>query len=140
MFRRMNENARPLCHQLHYLQMASEKLAKAYLCDPVNKRPPQVHDVLVRFLRKARSRREFVRASRMTQAQFRSFVDGLLPLADAIEKLAPAGGPDKPNAEYPWQAAGSVVCPLDYTYPSLSLKTPKMRGLLKFITICLNIA
>ena len=29
MFRWMNENARSLCHQLHYLQMASEKLAKA---------------------------------------------------------------------------------------------------------------
>lgn len=139
-FRWMNENARPLCHQLHYLQMASEKLAKAFLCDRGNRRPPQVHNVLVTFLRVAKLRGEFRRACKMSKPQFRSFIDGLLPLADAVEKLAPAAGPDNPNPEYPWEAAGSVVSPLDYAYPSLNLKTPKMQKFRNFIWTCLNIA
>lgn len=135
----MNENGRPLCHQLHYLQMATEKLAKGFLCDPGNKRPPQVHNVLVCFLRIAKSRSEFRQASQMTKSQFTSFINGLLPLADAVEKLAPAAGPDKPNPEYPWRAGGSVISPLDYTYPSLNLKTPKMQNFRNFIRTCLNI-
>jgi hypothetical protein len=136
----MNENARPLCHQLHYLQMASEKLAKAFLCDPGNRRPRQVHNALVTFLRIAKSRRDLRRASKMSKPQFRSFIDGLLPLANAVEKLAPAAGPDKPNPEYPWQTGESVISPLDYAYPSLNPKTPKMQKFRNFIWTCLNIA
>ena len=138
-FRWMNENGRPLCHQLHYLQMATEKLAKGFLCDPGNKRPPQVHNVLTTFLRIARSKREFRQASQMAKSQFTSFIDGLLPLANSVEKLAPAAGPDKPNAEYPWRAGESVISPLDYTYPLLNLKVPKMQKFRNFIRTCLNI-
>ena len=57
----------PLCHRLHYLQMATEKLAKGFLTPPGGARYGKTHDAFVRFLRVAKGRPEFQAVS-----QFRS--------------------------------------------------------------------
>jgi hypothetical protein len=38
-YKKLNELRLPLCHKLHYLQMATEKLAKAYQCNNRNTPP-----------------------------------------------------------------------------------------------------
>ena len=139
-FRWMNTNSRPLCHQLHYLQMAAEKLAKAFLCGPNNRRPQTTHTTLVRFMRATKTRQEFRNAGRMTKHQFKRSIDGLLPTADAVEKLAPEGSGVRPNPEYPWETAGTVTCPLDYDYPTLNINSPQTQKLLKFIRLCMDVA
>ncbi len=46
----MRENA-AFCHQLHYLQMATEKLAKGFSTSPGGPQPLKVHRGFVNFLR-----------------------------------------------------------------------------------------
>jgi len=119
--------------------MASEKLAKAFLCGPDNKRPPTGHNALVRFMRTAKTRREFRNATGMTRSQFANSIDGLIPTADVVERLVPEGSGVRPNPEYPWETAGSVISPLDYDYPMLDIKSPKAQKFLKFIRLCIDI-
>jgi hypothetical protein len=55
----LNEQGAPLCHRLHYLQMATEKLAKGFQSDPAtNNRPIRSHAAFVRFMQLAKSRPE----------------------------------------------------------------------------------
>ena len=89
------------CHKLHFLQMACEKVAKAYRLRDT-KSPV---DELV---------------SRHTG--FAKFVPS--------EKLAPATGHRPPaidrqatpeNAEYPWERGDEVIAPCEHKFPSLDL-------------------
>lgn len=50
-----------ICHKLHYLQMATEKLAKAFLSPHTGGAPPRVHTALARFLRMTMGRPEIRR-------------------------------------------------------------------------------
>ena len=120
--------------------MAAEKLAKAFLCGSDNRQPPTTHNTLVRFMRIAKGMRVFRNASGMRQPQFRSFIDGLLPTAEAIEKLVPEGSGVRPNPEYPWETSETVISPLGYDYPMLDLKSLKTQKLLEFIRMCISIA
>lgn len=75
----------PLCHRLHYLQMTTEKLAKAFLTPPGG-RYPNTHDAFVRFVRVVRGRQDYRAAFGFSQAaQYHAYLDSLLPLAQAIE-------------------------------------------------------
>lgn len=131
----------PLCQRLHYLQMASEKLAKAFLPSlKSSARPARVHSVFVKFLRTSKSFRQIRSASGIRDdRQFRAYIAGLLSTAHELENLAPVGDVDKPNPEYPWESSGQVISPLDYPFGSLQLADPKMVRLLKFIDMCLKI-
>ncbi len=83
-----------MCQKLHYLQMASEKLAKAFLCPMTGETPPPVqHKILVRFLRLSKGRPEIRRQLGYTQdyRAYCSYVDSLLDIAQRIEDLAPVG-------------------------------------------------
>ena len=140
MFQWMNRKAHPLCHQLHYLQMTAEKLAKAFLCGVNNRRPPTVHDALLRFMRTAKNMRGPRNASGMTKSQFGSYIDGLLPTADAIEKLVPEGNAVRSNPEYPWETAKTVISPLNYGFPGLDIRSPTTQKFLHFIKLCMDIA
>lgn len=95
------------CHVLHYFQMATEKLSKAYLWRS-GKPPPKVHTGFVRFLRAVLDRKEddlnriaaifgFGRADDIT-----NWVRSALPLAYRVMNSAPAEANDGPNPEYPW--------------------------------------
>ncbi|MBN1554869.1 MAG: hypothetical protein JXA11_08990 [Phycisphaerae bacterium] len=136
----LNEKRKPLCHQLHFLQMASEKLAKAWLC-PKNgvDRPPSTHNMLIRFLEQAKSIRKIRSACNMRQkgTQYKAYIDGLRPLAQKIESLAPAGSIDKPNPEYPWCSATSVICPVDYSFHDIN-NTMRISKFCRFLKTCID--
>ena len=128
----------PLCHQLHYLQMVAEKIAKSFLCEGTKKRPPRTHKVFVQFLMVCRKTRRFRDSVRMGKQQFHAYIGGLLDAGRAVEELAPAGDVDKPNPEYPWELGGKVASPLDYPFTAVRLKRPEMARLLSFLDICLK--
>ena len=133
-------NQAPLCQSLHYLQMATEKMAKGFLTRPGGSRYGRTHDAFVRFMRAARTRPEFQAASGFTRSsQFIAYVDSLLDIAQRIEDLSPEGI-DHPNPEYPWETNGMIVIPLEYPFAELTLDGPKMVKLLQFIDDCFAIA
>jgi len=114
----------PLCYQLHYLQMATEKLAKAFRCHP-NGPPKRVHTAFVPFLiwstRDSVIRREL--GFPKNQQAYTSYINSLRPVAEKIEALAPAGGNlYQVNAEYPWiDPSGAITVPVDNPFPHIDL-------------------
>ena len=118
-----------MCQKLHYLQMATEKLAKAFLSSPSDK-PPNVHKAIVRFLQTCKSRPEIRRQLGFDNQHeaFRLYIDSILDLAGRIEDLAPVGGQERLNPEYPWlDGAGSVIAPASYGFSEFG-----QQELLKF--------
>ena len=129
----------PDCQRLHYLQMTTEKLAKALLTTINGPRPAMTHDAFVRFMRSAWSDPAVREVAGMAHRdQFRAFLRGLEALAQAIENLSPEG-PDHPNPEYPWEASGTIISPLDHTFVELNLASPKMGKMLRFVEQCLTL-
>jgi hypothetical protein len=115
----------PICHELHYLQMACEKLAKAYrlrdTTSPVEELVSK-HSGFAKFLVPfciAVLKDEY----RGKDAQLRNIISRARAIAREIEKLAPAidclAAPE--NAEYPWERDGRVTAPCAYGFPSLEL-------------------
>jgi len=119
-FTEFNRARKPACQRLHYLQMATEKLAKAFLCSRKDRPPKPTHAAFVRLLKVIKGRPEI--RSKLgyggNYSAFVSYIDSILDLAERIESLAPEGTRlDRPNPEYPWTTAtGDVVCPLDYPF------------------------
>lgn len=116
----------PACHALHFLQMATEKLAKAYRFrdtatseDALLTKHVGFQKFLNSFLLSPQMRDEF--AGR--HAQLAAIRKGLAPIALAVERLAPAvareGSPG--NAEYPWELGESVVAPVDHDFHEVLL-------------------
>lgn len=116
------------CHQLHYLQMACEKLAKAYRLrdegvdvDETVSKHTGFEKFIAAFLLCPTMNAEY----RGKDAQRKELLKSARSFARAIERLAPAidrtATPE--NAEYPWEweAGKSVVAPCEYEYPTLSL-------------------
>jgi hypothetical protein len=112
-----------VCHSLHYLQMASEKIAKAYSMR--NPKGPSL-DTLTKSHAGAPSD-EFVkkyftdnRATRFRdkKAQLNEIVIGLGGLAREINKLHPSVDPDKnpQNVEYPWSDGTRLRVPCKHTF------------------------
>lgn len=105
------------CHRIHYLQMATEKLAKAFFWragSPVKKR----HDFFVRFVQVIGNRADVGRAIGIKPSGFwRSYAAGVLPVAQAIESMAPSEAGDGPNAEYPWPREAPEHAPATFDFP-----------------------
>ncbi len=127
------------CHALHYLQMACEKIAKAYRLRDTAADPDELmrgHVGFPRFIR-AFCKAPQVKAIYEGQAaHLRSLEKSAFQLAQEVEKLAPAADrtarPD--NAEYPWAAGDLAVVPAHYAYPNLSLLRQKGgRAFLKIV-------
>lgn len=130
----------PVCHSLHYLQMATEKLAKGFLTPPGGARYARTHDALIKFMRLSKTRPEFQAACRFNQSsQFSAYVDSLLSMAQQVENLSPEGE-DHPNPEYPWEIKSVIVIPMEYNFKDLALDNPKMIKLLQFVDDCFKIA
>ena len=128
----------PLCHQLHYLQMATEKLSKALTTEGAA-RPARTHNALVKFLQTAKARPDFQRAFGYgDHTQFAAVINGLLPQAQLVEDLSPEG-PDHPNPEYPWEAGGNIITPLDHPFASARFDNLRMAKLLKFLDKCFEL-
>jgi hypothetical protein len=130
----------PICHELHYLQMACEKIAKAYRCRDT---AANLEELLARHVGFSKFMGSFLaspclkEAYKGRDAQRREVAKLARALAREIEKLAPAidrvASPE--NAEYPWQSGENIVAPCQYDYPQLSLlMTAGGRTFLKLVT------
>lgn len=96
------------CHQLHYFQMITEKLSKAYFWR-FGKPPEKSHKGFSKFMRvllksnKKRDRDKLARIFGFKKfEEFQSWTANVMPAINSIEKLAPALAGEGPNAEYPW--------------------------------------
>ena len=109
------------CHRLHFLQMAAEKVCKAYLVaanghENVRKSHAYVASTLPLL---ARQFYGVAREAELQQWQVRA----IRHFAQEIELLAPAcddGGTREDNSEYPWLNAGAEVqAPCRYNFPRI---------------------
>jgi hypothetical protein len=122
------------CHQLHYLQMVTEKLGKAYFWRTGT--PPRTsHASFVRFLQALDSRpiRDGDRIAGLLgfgRAQdLENWIPTITPLAYDLERLAPnLAGFNSPNPEYPWPHAAPVNAPASYRFKVWSELTDTGRG------------
>ena len=125
-------------HQLHYLQMVTEKLAKGLLCEPGSRvAPPASHMGFVKFLRVAKQSAAIRdRLGYSSWPPFRAFVDSIMPLARSVEQLAPSSaGMNAPNPEYPWQEphSGEVIAPADFAFVTFDAADPRMVKLNRLV-------
>ncbi len=128
----------PVCHGLHYLQMACEKLAKAYR---LRDSKAEVDALVSRHTGFARFVGPFLSTVlkdeyRGKEAQLRGLIKCHRLIAREIEKLAPAIDrttvPE--NTEYPWERDVEVIAPCRYAFPSLQLLTqPGGRAFLNLV-------
>ncbi len=122
------------CHQLHYLQMVTEKLGKAYFWR--TGRPPRTtHASFVRFLqaldnRPARDADRIAGLLGFGRSQdLEAWIPTITPLAYDLERLAPnLAGFNSPNPEYPWPHAAPVNAPVSYPFKVWSDLTDTGRG------------
>ncbi len=109
-------------HELHYLQMTTEKLARGYQADP-REEPRHTHKGFSAFLKTLKHNPEIRRQLGYADKKeaFASYIKALEPLAEQIEKLAPSLTPAGPNAEYPWWNPGmqSVLAPAEFDFRSI---------------------
>jgi hypothetical protein len=129
----------PACHELHYLQMACEKIAKAYRCRDTAANLEELlkkHVGFAKFIGSFLASPSIKEAYRGRDAQLREVSRFSRALAREIEKLAPAvdrAGPPE-NSEYPWETGEGVISSCQYSYPRLSLLTSAGgRTLLKIL-------
>jgi hypothetical protein len=126
------------CHLLHYLQMATEKLSKAYLWRSGHA-PPKSHTGFVRFLRALLDRPQLDRIADILGFRrgedLENWVRRAQVLAYSLQNIAPAEAGDGPNPEYPWPHAAPANCPMDHAFAlwnQLS-NTGQGRKLMEFV-------
>ncbi|MEO6434527.1 MAG: hypothetical protein ABIP55_02045 [Tepidisphaeraceae bacterium] len=132
----------PDCQQLHFLQMACEKICKAYLCGQgIDLRALQSSHAYVAISLPLIARQQFARQSQQIQASRSWVIAAIRVLARKIELLAPAvrdGGAQPSNCEYPWESAtGTVIAPVDHNFQLNLLYEAAGRHLIKVLyTAC----
>jgi hypothetical protein len=119
----LNERVVHVCHPLHYLQMACEKIGKAYRCRNTETELAQLfsrHVGFEKFLRMYLASPAVRALYKGKMAQLRVIRRNSLHLAREIEKLAPAvdRGSSPENAEYPWAAGDAILAPCDSSTPA----------------------
>lgn len=109
------------CHLLHYLQMATEKLSKAYLWRSGHA-PPKSHTGFVRFL-KALLDRRITELDRIAKAlafgrseDLDRWASQVQTLAYALQNIAPSEAGNGPNPEYPWPHETPMDCPARHAF------------------------
>lgn len=124
------------CHALHYLQVATELLGKAYAW---RTGPTKLtHRAFVAFLRslsqnsKARNQLGYEGKNGAWKHMLRKSE----PLAEQIEDLAPALAGDNPNPEYPWPPDNPTQTPVEFEFPIWTelTTTPHGHQFIKLIT------
>lgn len=142
-FQRLNDSPTDYCHRLHYMQMATEKLAKSLLSPPHSDPPEASHAAFVRMLQVLKTRKDVRRQLGFRHtAAYRAYLDSLLELASRVERLAPSlAGPNEPNPEYPWRDSKTqdVIVPAQFAFDEFDLKNPKMLKLAALVGALLRI-
>lgn len=132
------------CHRLHLLQMACEKLAKAYRFRDTDTSPASLLTQHVGFAKFINS---FLLSPQVRErfegklAQLRAIQKECNRIAREVEQLAPAvdRGNSPQNAEYPWWDGSEIITPCHYVYPKLSLlRESGGRAFLKYIRLALD--
>jgi hypothetical protein len=130
------------CHSLHYLQMATEKLAKAYFWRS-NTPPPKSHAGFVQFLRflgAVRNDRDRIADSFSFKRfeDFQTWIKSTLPIAYELEHLTPDLASDGPNPEYPWPHSLPSTAPVHHHFQIWEkLVTGQGRSLMRVIQIAI---
>lgn len=123
------------CHRLHFLQMAAEKVCKAYLTasnghSNVRKSHAYVAKNLPLIARVVYSSV----GNRMAAWEISQIKD----LAHEIQLLAPAcddGDVRLDNSEYPWQdRVGNILVPSEYSFPNID-DSSQNRTIVKLIRL-----
>ena len=106
----------PVCHALHYLQMATEMLGKAHAWK--HGAPGNTHRAFVSFLRRIMNNRGAQKqlGYERRNEHWKQLIRKSVPLAERVEDLAPALSPDAPNPEYPWPRAAPHTSPAEYAF------------------------
>ncbi|MEO6812140.1 MAG: hypothetical protein ABI353_23775 [Isosphaeraceae bacterium] len=106
----------PVCHRLHYLQMSTEKLAKAYFWK--NSGAAALgHASFVKFIRSIATKRQVVtKLGFMNLESFGEWIKDVSDLAYELERLAPALANDGPNPEYPWPRREPRHAPIEHDF------------------------
>jgi hypothetical protein len=127
----------PVCHELHYLQMCTEKLSKAYYQTDLR----TGHAAFRRFLTDLPSNPNALGPLGFaTTADLTKWRGSVKAIVDAIEDLAPAIA-DKnnlPNPEYPWPKANPTMAPVDHSFAAevyTRLDVQAKSGLPLFLTV-----
>lgn len=127
----------PACHQLHFLQMTTEKLSKALLIggEMSLERVTQSHAAFVKFMRVVSHNHNLQAELNINKSQLKALFMRFLPIAHEIETLAPALAQDGPNSEYPWLDKLDHVCiPTKHSFPQTQLlQSPQGAKLLNYI-------
>lgn len=117
----MAKSGMPVCHAIHYLQMSSEKLAKAYLWKS-GKPPLRSHKGFVQFLKMlgaiSSGKRPALTASMGYEkySEIQNWVKYSLSIARELERLAPSLAEDGENPEYPWPHENPISTPVSHTF------------------------
>lgn len=132
------------CHSLHYLQMATEKIAKAYFWRSGSP-PPRSHAGFAQFLRFLGQTRssEKQRVARLFTfnrfTDFQKWIRAVLPMAYDLEHLAPALADNGPNPEYPWPHKLPRFSPANHDFPIWPLLlSGQGRDLMRVLDIAVN--
>jgi hypothetical protein len=126
------------CHKLLFLQMACEKLCKAYLIqDGASSEDIQTsHGYIANPLPNV-IKAQLVHLGRGSDKMSRLIIDHVHRLAREIEVLNPAmkrGGKRPDNCEYPWESDDRIMSPLDWSFqPSRLYEAPAGRTFLKLL-------
>lgn len=132
------------CHRLHYLQMACEKIAKAYrLRDTLSFSEEDLysHVIFSGFIQTLLKAPQVKGRFRANEAKRRQLERYARSFAREIEKLAPAvdRGRTPANVEYPWMEEQVVFVPCQFSFASLSMLTEaEGREFLKLIEIAIT--
>ncbi|MGB2606477.1 MAG: hypothetical protein WBC78_22935 [Candidatus Sulfotelmatobacter sp.] len=124
------------CHRLHFLQMAAEKLCKAYLTTSNgHENIRKTHAYIERNL--PLIARNFYRGANNSRIPAWE-ISEIRRIARQVELLAPAcddGGTRQDNSEYPWEEAqGNVRVPSEYNFPNID-DGPTNKAIVKLIRL-----
>jgi len=117
----LRRNGADPCHQLHYLQMVAEKLAKAHFWRSGNP-PPRNHAGFAQFMRSLGGVQQSRRAHLATVLGFKNFnslqtwIRKVSSLVYDLERLAPALAQNGPNPEYPWPHNAPIEYPARHQF------------------------
>jgi DNA-binding transcriptional MerR regulator len=110
------------CHRLHYLQMASEKIAKGYQFRYTNKSIEALsssHAGLPEFINSYCQSAAMKSRYAGRTAQLETIRNDLYRLGTELEHLAPAIERQRSptNVEYPWSNGVTLTVPCDHAFP-----------------------
>ena len=106
-----------ICHQLHYFQMCTEKLAKAFFWSSTGAGKIG-HSAFVKFVRIiAANRKVATSLGYSSVVSFGEWIKDVSDLVYELQQLAPAlAGDERPNAEYPWPRYDPQFAPVEHQF------------------------